>query len=142
MRTLFNALYRSSVDSEKTSETSPTKRIMVLATIAGMMLASTVALAGGFPRPYGPLRDSVNAGETNVYTMTFRGGEEAVIRVRGDLDTILVLEVRDENGKLIARDNDLIPPCVVRFTPKWTGPFTVRVINTGTVYNNYTIETN
>jgi hypothetical protein len=143
MRTLFNALYRSSIDSEKTSETSPMKRIMVLATIAGMMLASTAAHAGRVPGPLQPPhRDSVNAGETDVYTMTFRGGEEAVIRVRGDLDTILVLEVRDENGNLIARDNDLIPPCVVSFTPKWTGPFTVRVINTGTVYNNYTIETN
>jgi hypothetical protein len=107
-----------------------------------MLLASTAAHAGGFPTRYGPHRDSVNALEVDVYTMTFRGGEEAIIVVEGDLDTILVLEVRDEDGDLIARDNDLLPPCVVRFMPRWTGPFTVRVINTGTVYNNYTIETN
>jgi hypothetical protein len=91
---------------------------------------------------FGPHRDSVIAGDTDVYRMTFRGGEDAVISVVGDLDTVLVLEFRDENGNLIARDNDLIPPCVVRFTPNRTGPFTVRVINTGTVYNNYTITSN
>jgi hypothetical protein len=115
---------------------------MVLAATAGMLLAGTAAFAGGFPGPYGPHRDSVNANETDVYTMAFRGGEEATIVVEGDLDTILVLEVRDEDGNPIARDNDRRPPCVVRFTPLRTGPFTVRVINTGTVYNNYTIETN
>jgi hypothetical protein len=118
------------------------RKLMVLATVAGMTLGGTAALAGGVPGPYGPYRDSVEAGRTDVYTMTFRGGEEAMILVSGDLDTILVLEVLDENGNLIARDNDLIPPCVVRFKPGWTGRFTVRVINTGTVYNDYTIATN
>jgi hypothetical protein len=115
---------------------------MVLTAIAAMTLAGTAAHAGGFPTPYGPHRDSVNAGEADVYTVTFRGGEDAVVRVTGDQDTILVLEVRDENNNLIAVDNDLFPPCVARFRPNWTGPFIVRVINTGTVYNNYTIVTN
>jgi hypothetical protein len=115
---------------------------MVLAATAGMLLAGTATFAGGFPRPYGPHRDSVSANDTDVYTMTFRGGEEASIVVAGDLDTVLVLEVRDEDGNLIASDNDLLPPCVARFTPRWTGRFQVRVINTGSVYNNYTIATN
>jgi hypothetical protein len=142
MRTHFNAPCCSSVHSEKRSETSPMKRIMVLVAVAGMTVAGTAAHAGRIPGPFGPHRDSVIAGDTDVYMMTFRGGEDAFISVAGDLDTVLILEVRDENGNLIARDNDLIPPCVVRFTPNWTGPFTVRVINTGTVYNNYTIVTN
>jgi hypothetical protein len=116
---------------------------MVLAATAGMLLAGTAAHAGRLPGPLQPPhKDSVNAGETDVYTMTFRGDEEAIIVAKGDLDTVLVLEVRDEGGNLIAWDNDRRPPCVVRFTPRWTGRFTVRVINTGTVYNNYTIETN
>lgn len=118
------------------------RTLMVLAAMAGMTLCGTATLAGGFPAPYGPHKDSVNANDTDVYTMTFRGGEEAIIVVEGDLDTILVLEVRDENGNLVARDNDLLPPCVVRFTPQWTGQFKVRVINTGSVYNEYTIATN
>jgi hypothetical protein len=142
MRTLSNAPYRSSVHSEKRSETSPMKRIIVLAAVAGMMVAGTAAHAGRIPGPIGPHRDSVLAGDTDVYRMTFRGGKEAIIFVVGDLDTVLVLEVSDENGNVIARDNDRTPPCVVRFTPNWTRSFTVRVINTGTVYNNYTIASN
>jgi hypothetical protein len=49
--------------------TSLAKRAMVLAATTGMLLAGAAAFAGGFPCPYGPHRDSVNANDTDVYTM-------------------------------------------------------------------------
>ena len=85
---------------------------------------------------------TVNELSTDAYTLAFRGGEAAVIVVSGDGDTDLDLYVYDELGNLIALDDDGSDNCVVRFTPKWTGPFTVRVKNRGLVYNRYVIATN
>lgn len=84
----------------------------------------------------------VNALATDVYTISFRAGEAAVIVISGDGDTDLDLYVYDELSNLIAADDDGSDDCIVRFTPKWTGPFTVRVKNRGIVYNRYVIATN
>jgi hypothetical protein len=119
------------------------RTLMALATIAGMTLAGAAAHAGRVPGALQPPhRDSVQAGDTDVYVWTFRGGEEAVILVRGDHDTDLDLYVYDQNGNLIAEDVDGSDTCKVAFTPLFTGRFTVKLVNHGAVYNEYTIETN
>jgi len=117
------------------------KTLMVLATIAAMTLTGMAAHAGRVPGPF-QHRDSVKAHETDVYTMTFRGGEDAVILVRGDHDTDLDLYVYDEFGNLVAKDDDSSDSCKVVFTPLFTARFTVKVVNHGSVYNEYAIETN
>jgi hypothetical protein len=83
--------------------------------------------------------DIVNAVTTDVYHETFRAGETALITVSGDGDTDLDLYVYDENGYLIASDTDLTDQCVVSFTPLWTGSFTIKVRNLGSVWNAYTV---
>ena len=85
---------------------------------------------------------SVNAGGTDVYNVSFRGGELAIVAVIGDGDTDLDLYVYDQNGNLIARDADYTDDCVVTFTPRWTGNFTIKIVNRGRVYNSYVIRTN
>lgn len=92
----------------------------------------------------GPLRhyDSVNAGTTDVYNITFRGGELAMVIVSGDGDTDLDLSIYDENGNYITSDTDGSDDCVVTFTPRWTGKFKVKVKNYGRVYNRYVLATN
>ncbi len=92
----------------------------------------------------GPARhvDRVLAGHTDVYTINFRGGEQAMVIVSGDGDTDLDLYVYDENGNLIDSDTDNTDQCVCTFTPRWTGPFTIRIKNLGRVYNQYTLVTN
>jgi hypothetical protein len=92
----------------------------------------------------GPSRTvtSVNALTTDVFTIPFRGGEVASIFVSGDGDTDLDLYVYDENGNQIASDDDYSDDCIVRFIPKWTGAFRVRVRNRGLVYNRYVLLTN
>lgn len=84
----------------------------------------------------------VKANGTDVYRITFRAGETAVVTAIGDGDTDLDLYVYDENGNLIEKDADYTDDCVVTFTPKWTGVFVIKVVNRGNVYNNYILRTN
>ena len=86
--------------------------------------------------------DRVLSHGTDRYTITFRAGEEASVLVNGDGDTDLDLYIYDQNGNLIDSDTDYTDTCLCSWTPKWTGPFTVKIVNRGSVYNNYTIWTN
>lgn len=108
------------------------------------LLAMINKVKGVRGRVPGPVRhtDRVNAHATDVYTITFRGGEDAYIVVSGDGDTDLDLYVYDENGNFITSDTDSTDDCVVRFHPRWTGPFRVKIKNLGGVYNNYVLITN
>lgn len=65
-----------------------------------------------------------------------------MVIVNGDGDTDLDLYVYDENGNLMGKDIDYSDYCVVSWTPRWTGPFTIKIKNRGSVYNRYKIYTN
>ena len=82
---------------------------------------------------------SVKAHTTDVFTLTFRANERACVIVSGDGDTDLDLFIYDENGNLIASDTDAGDDCIVTWNPRWTGTFTIKVKNLGSVYNNYKI---
>lgn len=86
--------------------------------------------------------DRVDPHSTDTYTIRFRGSEEAIVTVSGDGDTDLDLYVYDENGNLIDSDTDRTDQCVCCFTPRWTGLFTIKIKNLGSVYNRYVIRTN
>ncbi len=86
--------------------------------------------------------DRVLARSADNYTIRFRGREAARVVVIGDGDTDLDLYVYDENGNLIGSDTNGTDNCVVEWTPRWTGPFRVRTVNWGYVYNNYVLMTN
>ena len=86
--------------------------------------------------------DRVLAGNTDTWTIRFRGGEDAYVSVSGDGDTDLDLYVYDENMNLITSDTDGTDYCVCRFRPKWTGVFYIKIKNWGRVYNRYTLRTN
>ena len=76
------------------------------------------------------------------YDAKFWANEIAEVAVSGDGDTDLDLYVYDENGNLIASDTDYTDDCYVRFCPRWTGLFRIKIVNRGSVYNNYAIVTN
>jgi hypothetical protein len=92
----------------------------------------------------GPVRrcDTVNGNTTDIWRITFRGGEPAYVAVSGDGDTDLDLYVYDENGNLITYDNSYGDDCLVSFTPRWTGVFIIKIKNLGRVYNRYCMGTN
>ncbi|MAX55029.1 MAG: hypothetical protein CL537_05895 [Alcanivoracaceae bacterium] len=105
------------------------------------MAGDTVASRGAH---YGAIghEDRVYARTTDVYDITFTGGRQAEILVRGDGDTDLDLYIYDEYGNEICSDTlrDDRPYCV--WNPRWTGEFSVHVKNLGGVYNNYVLLTN
>ena len=92
----------------------------------------------------GPSRhyDSVNGNSTDTYQISFIADELAEILVSGDGDTDLDLYVYDSNGNLIEKDTDYTDDCYVRWVPKWTGRFIVKIVNRGPIYNRYVILTN
>lgn len=115
------------------------KRMMSLVAVASVLFGNSIAQAGG-PR-VGKV-DRVRVFTTDVYEMTFRGGELALVVVSGDGDTDLDLYVYDELGNLVAEDEDGTDQCLVRWAPLWRGSFVVKIVNRGAVYNNYLIRTN
>lgn len=86
--------------------------------------------------------ECVLAHDTDVYRIRFRGGQSACVYVSGDGDTDLDLYVYDENGNLIGSDTDYTDECIVTWNPIWTGPFTIKIKNRGSVRNYYSIATN
>ena len=92
----------------------------------------------------GPSRhyDTVNGNSTDTYNISFIANSLAEIVVSGDGDTDLDLYVYDSNGNLIAKDDDYTDDCYVRWCPRWTGRFIVKIINRGPLYNRYVILTN
>lgn len=119
------------------------KTIVMRIVMVAVLALGSVSLASGDSFDGWTIhRDRVLAGRTDRYTVYFRAGEVARVVVTGDHTTDLDLEIRDEYGNVIVRDFDYTDNCVVRWVPKWTGPFTIRVINRGSVYNDYTISHN
>jgi hypothetical protein len=107
--------------------------------IAGLICAASVST---FAQNLHLHTDVVRAYSTDVYRMTFVGGKWEVLFVSGDGSTDLDLYVYDENNNLIAKDDDNSDDCLVRFIPRWTGRFTVKVVNRGRYANRYTLGSN
>jgi len=120
-----------------------TKNTLARMTMIAMLIFG--ATAPGFAGAVGGekyTRTSVNANSADVFRVTFRGGELALVSISGDGDTDLDLYVYDENDRLIAKDDDSSDKCLVSWVPKWTGSFKIRVVNRGRVYNEYELRTN
>lgn len=92
----------------------------------------------------GPRYDvtTVNGNSYNTYRIVFNAGETAIATVIGDGDTDLDLYIYDANGNLIDKDDDYTDNCVCTWVPRWTGTFTIKIINRGRVYNRYVMRTN
>ncbi len=85
--------------------------------------------------------DTVQAGDTDVWTLTLSAGVNHHIVVDGDGDTDLDIYLYDENGNLLDYDDDLTDYCIVDVTPRWTGTFTLKIVNRGNVWNRYVLTT-
>ena len=118
-------------------------KVTMIAAAALLLLGSAMlAKASAVGGPQSNLDTCVLAYGTDVYHVTFYGGELAEVAVRGDGDTDLDLFIFDEFGNLIASDIDSGDLCLVQWYPGWTGTFRIEVRNLGGVYNRYQIATN
>lgn len=86
--------------------------------------------------------DVVGPGRTDNYSVSFVQGYLAEVGLSGDGDTDLDLYVYDSNGNLIAADTDYTDDCYVNWVPRWTGRYTIKVVNRGRVANRYVLVTN
>ena len=85
---------------------------------------------------------SVLAHDTDIFRITFRGGEWAEVAIIGDGDTDIDLYVYDENGNLVDSDTDGTDVAYCSWISRWTGTFRIEVKNWGRVYNRYRMMTN
>jgi hypothetical protein len=112
-----------------------TRSIIRKATVAVAALAilasSTVAMAQGTFRLFG--------GRTHTYNAYVVAGVPAAITINGDGDTDLDLYVYNRFGNLVAVDEDDTDLCIVRWVPASSGMVTVRVVNRGSIFNDYVI---
>lgn len=117
-------------------------RKLTAAVVVTCLVLTAVAVQAGAVG--GPRRhiDVVAAYSIDTYHVAFRGWESAYVVVSGDGSTDLDLYVYDANDNLIAADTDPSDDCVVRFTPRWTGSFTIRIVNRGPFANRYLLATN
>ncbi len=125
-------------DAKKMAEKSSNEIVLAMIDKESKVVA-TRGKAGG------PIRhvDRIMAGKTDIYRgIRFIGGEEAGVIVIGDGDCDLDLYVYDENDNLIEKDTDGTDRCIVTWTPSWTGPFTIKVKNYGSVYADYILVSN
>lgn len=92
----------------------------------------------------GPCRqvETLYANRYITYNCSFVANRTAEIAVSGDGDTDLDLYVYDSNGNLIASDTDYSDDCYVRWTPRWTGRYVIKVVNNGGVANRFVLLTN
>jgi hypothetical protein len=113
--------------------------VMVLG--VSVLSVGSTALGGAVSGP-GVSTKVLGPRESHSFSVRFESLASAIVTVKGDGDTDLDLYVYDENGHLIASDDDDTDFCMVRWTPRWTGRFTVKVVNRGYLSNRYTIEHN
>lgn len=87
--------------------------------------------------------ETVRAGETDSYQEWFVSGQEAGAIVSGDGDTDLDLYMYDEYGRLICKSETNGDDEFCTWTPSFNNlgarRFKVKIMNRGSVYNNYTI---
>lgn len=108
-------------------------------------LAADVVASATKGRSAGPGYNVVTlAGNTvdGYYGVDFNGGEYAEVYAEGSGATNLDLYIYDENGNLICSDTDYSDIAYCGWTPKWTGPFDIEVINRGDRSNRYALITN
>jgi len=115
--------------------------------LARLVLVGVISLSVAIPG----LASSINGGCGNhviapysrdSFRVTFRRAESARVAVTGDGSSDLDLYVYDANGNQVAKDDDYSDDCLAVWMPRWTGAFTIVVVNRGSNYNQYAICTN
>jgi hypothetical protein len=111
------------------------------------MIDMAMTFGGSRGRLAGPgvMRGRIDARGRHVYfgqDTVFRAGEPAQILLVGDGDSNLNLVVLDELGNEICRRDGPSDREFCSWTPRWTGPYRIVVLNDGSVWSNFTLRTN
>ena len=105
-------------------------RIMALVAFAGMLGIGQAA----------PARDAgitvVRPGTADLIPARVFAGNWVTIELVGDGDTDLDLYVYDPSGHLVGYDDDRTDHCLVRFYARYTGTYTIKVVNRSNLFSN------
>lgn len=82
---------------------------------------------------------TVKAYDTDQYQERFVGSYDAGVWISGDGSTDLDLYIYDGNGNLVCRSEASGDDEFCIWKPIWTGNFTIRIKNRGSVWNQYSI---
>lgn len=108
--------------------------------LVGSLVSGTV-YAGAVD---GPLthRDTINPYDSDRYSIVFERERRARIDIVGDSSSDIDCYVYDSEGNLIDQDSDFTDHCILSWTPRWTGKYSVVIKNRGSKYNEYRLRTN
>jgi hypothetical protein len=117
------------------------KKLLGSVALVTTFLLCTHAEAGAVGGPK-QAHSKVDAHDSDAYVFRLRGGEFASIRVSGDGDTDLDCYLYDESEIEVDKDDDTTDECILTVTPRWTGAFRLVILNRGSIYNEYRVQTN
>jgi uncharacterized membrane protein len=107
--------------------------------IIALVLISNSANAGAKEGSWSH-KDTVSGYTTQVYkSIVYVANKQAIVLVRGDGSSDLDCEVYDSSGDMVDWDYRDGDNCSLRWTPEWTGKFTIKIINHGKNDNEYWI---
>lgn len=84
----------------------------------------------------------IEARSDHVFEAVFYGGAPAYVWLLGDGASDLDLYVYDENDRLICSSESYDDHESCSWVPRWTGKFSIRIVNLGRVFNVAEIGTN
>ena len=112
-------------------------RNLALAAAAAASLTTATAARAEYASA---TQDHLHGASYMTYSnVTLRGGELTVVFVKPEGNTDLELGVYDQNNNLIGGTNCPAAGCYVRWTPRWTGDFTIKVTNLGLASTDFGI---
>jgi hypothetical protein len=117
--------------------------------LIGMLILGIALVAGSGASAHAGAVDGaksgfyrLNAGYYNTFRISFWAGELAEVGVIGDGATNVDLYIYDSYGNLVAWDENHTDKCYVKWVPRYTETFTIKLVNRGGVYNDYRLMTN
>jgi hypothetical protein len=118
------------------------KRAILMAALVmvGLTGLNLPAQAGRVANPGSAFSTAAPYGAVYFSDEWFYGGQTATVRVIGDGDTRLFVEVFNEFGRRVDFDSGYI--CVLSWQPLVAGRYTIKVTNLGGVSNFFYMETN
>jgi hypothetical protein len=111
---------------------------LALAVLAANVVPASAGAVGG-PQ-FGRYR--LQAFSSRRVSINFYGNHVAGILIHGAGHADLDMLVYDEFGNLVAKDDDSTDGCYVEWTPRWTGRYTLCILNHGPVHSEFEIVTN
>lgn len=118
------------------------KRFLIAVALFSTLLSGSFIQAGARGGPQFGVAEIAPAFGARQYRVVFRGGEIGRVALNGDHDTDLDLYIYDSAGRCVAVDDDHTDVCLVSWFASATQEYTIRVVNRGSVYNEFDLVTN